>query len=276
MSADGPILRVQRLGVEYRANARRVLEGVSFELAHGSTLGLVGESGSGKSTVGRAILGLLSTTIAHVTGSIVCDGREVVGASRSAMLPLRRHVQVVFQDPGGSLNPRMRVAELLAEPFVVHRLTPAQTAGSSQDVPTYVARSLLASVGLEPDAARRFPHEFSGGQRQRIAIARAIALRPKLLILDEPTSALDVSIQAQVLNLLKDLQRELGLTYLFISHDMGVIAHMCDRVAVMQSGRIVEEGERDGVLLSPSHEYTRRLLEAVADADWNAEKRVLA
>lgn len=272
MSSGGPILCVQCLGVEYRANKRRALDGVSFELPRGATLGLVGESGSGKSTIGRAILGLLSPTAAHVTGSILCDDREVVGASRSALHPLRRHVQVVFQDPGGSLNPRMRVAELLAEPFVIHGLTPAQTAGSSHDVPTYVARSLLASVGLESDAVRRFPHEFSGGQRQRLAIARAIALRPKLLILDEPTSALDVSIQAQVLNLLKDLQDELGLSYLFISHDMGVIGHMCDRVGVMQDGRIVEEGERDQVLRNPTQEYTRRLLEAVAEVDSPDEK----
>lgn len=270
------ILQVRELCVEFRANSRRVLDHVSFEVARGTTLGLVGESGSGKSTVGRAILGLLSPTTASVRGSIRCEGREIVGASRSAVLPLRRHVQVVFQDPGGSLNPRMRVGELLAEPFHVHRMTPAQVAGVSQDVRTYVAGTLLPSVGLASDATQRFPHEFSGGQRQRIAIARALALRPKLLILDEPTSALDVSIQAQVLDLLKDLQRNLGLTYLFISHDMGAISHMCDRVAVMQGGRIVEEGERDHVLLAPRQEYTRRLLKAVAEPDVASEKRAIA
>jgi ABC-type microcin C transport system duplicated ATPase subunit YejF len=276
VSIDGPILRVQRLSVAFLANSRPVLDEVSFDLPRASTLGLVGESGSGKSTVGRAVLGLLHRGVARVSGSVLVEGRQVVGASRRDLLPMRRHAQIVFQDPGGSLNPRMRVADLLAEPFVVHRLTPAQTAGSSLTVPLHIERELLPSVGLGPDAARRYPHEFSGGQRQRLAIARAIALRPRLLILDEPTSALDVSIQAQVLNLLKDLQRDLGLAYLFISHDMGVIAHMSDRLAVMHGGRIVEEGERDQVLNAPSHFYTQSLLASVPELDHPSEHRASA
>jgi ABC-type oligopeptide transport system ATPase subunit len=249
------LLRVKDLCVRFqqRGGIVNAVDGVSFQLQHGSTLGVVGESGSGKSTLGRAVLRLIPVT----SGEIRFDGVDVRNASRSVMRGLRRKMQIIFQDPAGSLNPRMRVGEIVGEPLLVH---PPHSHG---DALRREVGSLLERCGMPRDAANRYPHEFSGGQRQRIAIARAIAQRPKLIVCDEPTSALDVSIQAQILNLLKDLQRDFGLSYLFISHDMAVIDHMCDRVAVMKGGRIIEEGECDQIMQSPQHEYTQQLLSAV-------------
>jgi len=233
----------------------KAVDDVSFDLDDGQTLGLVGESGSGKSTVGRAILRL--TPPAFTAGQVLFRGQDVSACSRARLRALRREMQVVFQDPAGSLNPRMRVSEIVGEPLLVQ---PPHLRGASlkREVAT-----LLERCGLQPRMADRYPHEFSGGQRQRIDIARALALRPKLIVCDEPTSALDVSIQSQILNLLKDLQRDFGLSYLFISHDMAVIDHMCDSIAVMKAGRIVEQGQRDAVIGSPQHAYTQQLLAAV-------------
>ena len=252
------LLRVRDLCVHFplprsRGGAVRAVDGVSFDLGQGETLGLVGESGSGKSTVGRAILRLVQVT----GGSVHFDGADVLTASRPQMQTLRRQMQIVFQDPAGSLNPRMRVGEIVGEPLLVHPPHPR-----GETLRREVA-NLLVLCGLPAEAAQRYPHEFSGGQRQRIAIARALALKPKLIVCDEPTSALDVSIQSQILNLLKDLQRDFGLSYLFISHDMAVIEHMCDRIAVMKDGKIVEQGEREQVIGSPQHVYTQALLSAV-------------
>ena len=235
----------------------RAVDGVSFDIALGETLGLAGESGCGKTTVGRAVLRLITAT----SGGVAFDGEDVLHASPARMRALRRSMQIVFQDPGSSLNPRMRIGASIAEPMLVHGVEP--TARAARDR----AAELLQRCGMTSGALDRYPHEFSGGQRQRIAIARALALRPRLIVCDEPTSALDVSVQAQVLNLLSDLQRDLGLSYLFISHDMGVIRHLCTRVAVMCEGRIVESGSRDEVLNAPSHPYTKRLLAAVPIAD---------
>lgn len=266
MSDIAPLMSVKdlcvhfpvRSGVLQRVTDRvRAVDGVSFDLAAGETLGLVGESGSGKTTVGRAVLRLIEAT----SGSVRYDGRDVLAAGRSAMHALRRDMQIVFQDPAGALNPRMRVWQIVSEPLRVH--------GVSRSTRELRAKSadLLERCGMPASSADRYPHEFSGGQRQRIVIARALALRPKFMVLDEPTSALDVSVQAQILNLLKDLQRDFGLSYLFISHDMAVIAHMCDRIAVMLRGKIVEEGRRDRILNDASHEYTRSLLAAAPDAN---------
>lgn len=261
VSSEAPVLRVRDLSVHFPVRGgvlRRVMavtravECVSFELRRGQTLGLVGESGCGKTTVGRAILRLIQATSGHVE----LDGQSVFGLHGEALRKLRRQLQIIFQDPGGSLNPRMRVGQIVAEPLQVHALA----AGSQLRARV---ESLIERCGLPREVLKRYPHEFSGGQRQRIAIARALALQPKLIVCDEPTSALDVSVQAQILNLLKDLQEEFGLSYLFISHDMAVIHHMCDYVAVMQGGRIVEQGERDAVIHSPEHQYTRALLGAV-------------
>ncbi len=233
------------------------VDGVSFEIRRGETLGLVGESGCGKTTVGRAILRLIRAA----AGTVVFDGRDVLGEGAAGLRALRARMQIVFQDPAGSLNPRMTVGAIVEEPLRVHRI------GRSGAERRARVDELLAQCGL-PGAgvAGRYPHEFSGGQRQRICIARALATRPAFVVCDEPTSALDVSIQAQILNLLKDLRRDLGLSLLFISHDMGVVRHMCDRIAVMHAGRIVEMGERDRVIDSPEHEHTRTLLNAVPRA----------
>ena len=249
-----PLLRVTDLRVHFplRRGVVKAVDGVSFDLGTGQTLGLVGESGSGKSTVGRAILRLIPV----MSGTIVFDGRDTLAASRPQMRSLRRQMQIVFQDPAGSLNPRMRAGEIVGEPLLVHGMAKGESLAREVE-------ALLDRCGLPADAVRRYPHEFSGGQRQRIGIARALALKPKLIICDEPTSALDVSIQAAILNLLKDLQRDFGLSYLFISHDMAVIDHMCDALAVMKDGRIVEQGPREQVIGSPRHEYTQRLLSAV-------------
>jgi ABC-type oligopeptide transport system ATPase subunit len=241
-----------RSGVLQRATGQvRAVDGVSFELFKGETLGLVGESGSGKTTVGRAILRLIDPA----SGSVRFGGEDVLAAAGPRLRALRSQMQIIFQDPAGSLNPRMRIEEIVGEPLIVHGL-----AGSNL---RKQVEELLVRCGMPAAAADRYPHEFSGGQRQRIGIARALALHPKFIVCDEPTSALDVSIQAQIINLLTDLQRDLGLSYLFISHDMNVIQHVCRRIAVMYQGKIVELGDRDQVLREPRHEYTKRLLAAV-------------
>jgi ABC-type glutathione transport system ATPase component len=233
------------------------VDGVSFAIESGRTLGLVGESGCGKTTVGRAVLGLIPAT----SGAIAFDGVDLRSAGHSKLRALRRELQIVFQDPGGSLNPRMRIGSIVGEPLVVHGVEKRGEALRER------VGALLERCGMPPDCVDRYPHQFSGGQKQRIAIARAIALKPRLIVCDEPTSALDVSVQAQILNLLKDLQSEFGMSYLFISHDMNVMQHVCDRIAVMNAGRIVEEGTMNEVLYSPRDEYTRRLLSAVPVAD---------
>ena len=229
----------------------RVVDGVSFQIARGETLGLVGESGSGKSTVARMLLRLIEPT----AGTVRFGGVDVLAAKAGAVRAMRRRMQIVFQDPYAALNPRMRVAEILAEPFAIHGERPEGGVEAR-------LLELLDAVGLEAGALGRYPHEFSGGQRQRINIARALALKPELVVLDEPVSALDVSVGAQVVNLLKDLQREFGLTYLFISHSMPLVRYLCDRVAVMRKGRLVEMGEVCAVCEAPREEYTQRLIAA--------------
>jgi len=238
----------------------RAVDGVSFDLARGECLGLVGESGSGKTTVGRTILRALEPTSGEV--HLAADGKAVnVGtAPRDKLKELRRHMQMIFQDPYSSLNPRMTVLDIIGEPLLVHGM---RSRRQREDR----VRELLRQVGLDPQHLRRYPHAFSGGQRQRIGIARALALHPKLIIADEPVSALDVSVQAQVLNLLQDLQQEMGLTYLFIAHDLSVVRHISDRVAVMYVGRIVELADVDGLFARPRHPYTEALLSAVPVPD---------
>lgn len=233
------------------------VDGVSFDIESGRTLGLVGESGCGKTTAGRAVLGLIPAT----AGTITFDGVDLRRAGHSKLRALRRELQIVFQDPGGSLNPRMRIGAIVGEPLIVHGVEKRGEALQER------VGALLERCGMPPDCVDRYPHQFSGGQKQRIAIARAIALKPRLIVCDEPTSALDVSVQAQILNLLKDLQREFGMSYLFISHDMNVMQHVCDRIAVMNAGKIVEEGTMNEVLYSPRDAYTKRLLSAVPVAD---------
>jgi oligopeptide transport system ATP-binding protein len=242
--------------VDREVDRVRAVDGVSFSVARGETLGLVGESGSGKSTLCRAALQLLKPT----AGSVRFEGREIAGLSRRRMRPLRREMQMVFQDPYASLNPRKRVGQIVGEPL---RLQKQASGGELRRR----VQELLERVGLSPEHHDRFPHEFSGGQRQRIGIARALALRPKLIVADEPVSALDVSIRAQIVNLLDDLQDELGLTYVFVAHDIGVVRHVSDRIAVMHSGRIVEQGEADRVCERPSDPYTKTLLAAVPVPD---------
>ena len=235
----------------------KAVDGVSFDLGKGETLGLVGESGCGKTTVGRTLLRLIPNT----GGSVLFEGKDVLKAQGSEMKALRRDMQIIFQDPAGSLNPRMRIASIVGEPLIVHGLVKDRTKLRKQ------VEELLVRCGMPTAAADRYPHEFSGGQRQRIGIARALALEPKFIVCDEPTSALDVSIQAQIINLLTDLQEEFGLSYLFISHDMAVIQHVCKRIAVMYKGQIVETGSRDEILKNPQHKYTQSLLSAVPEPD---------
>ncbi|MCL2190245.1 MAG: ATP-binding cassette domain-containing protein [Defluviitaleaceae bacterium] len=234
----------------------KAVDGVSFTISEGQTLGLVGESGSGKSTIGKAILGL-----SHITaGKILFDGKDITRSVRKNRSPFRKSVQMIFQDVYSSLNPRKRVLDIIAEPLRnFEKLSKAEERKRVDE--------LLAIVGLSPDNASKYPFEFSGGQRQRIGVARAIALKPKLIVCDEPVSALDVSVQAQVLNHLKDIQQELGIAYLFISHDLGVVRHMCEDLTIMHNARFVETGTREDIYNEATHIYTKRLIAAIPDID---------
>ncbi len=268
---DQPLLKVDDLRTHFPVKAGllqktigyvKAVDGVSFEVGHGETLGLVGESGCGKTTVGRTILRLIPAT----TGSVNFNGTDVFAADRQEMRKLRRGMQIIFQDPVGSLNPRMTIGRIIGEPIQVHGLA------QGPELHDRVA-DLLKRVGLSPDYATRYPHEFSGGQRQRIGIARALGLQPKFIVCDEPVSALDVSIQSQILNLLNDLQDEFGLAYLFIAHNLAVVEHFCDRIAVMYLGRIVELGSREQLYRNPLHPYTKALLSAVPEPRPEREKK---
>ena len=244
-----------------RGTVVKAVDGVSFSIAEGETFGLVGESGSGKSTTGRCMLRLVEPT----AGEVRYRGEDVLAYSSSEMRTARRHLQMIFQDPYSSLNPRMRAREIVDEPLVIHKL------GTKSERAERVAE-LFRLVGLDPAHLERYPHEFSGGQRQRIGLARALALEPKFIIADEPVSALDVSIQAQVINLLMDLQERLQLTYLFIAHDLRLVRHICRRVAVMYLGKIVEMGETEALFANPAHPYTRALLSAIPVTDPDAPR----
>ena len=245
---DEVLVRATGLVKEYGSS--RVVDSVSLTIRRGETLGLVGESGSGKSTVARMLLRLIEPT----AGEVTYNGSDLLGMGSHDLRAMRRRMQIVFQDPYAALNPRMKVKEILAEPFAIHGEKPKAT-----------LCAMLREVGLDESALERFPHEFSGGQRQRINIARALALRPEFVVLDEPVSALDVSVGAQVVNLLKNLQRTMGLTYLFISHSMPLVRYMCDRVAVMQRGRLVEMGDWQQVCEQPCEAYTQALIAATPE-----------
>jgi oligopeptide transport system ATP-binding protein len=259
---DKPLLEVDGLSVTYEARRGafikrtdyiQAVKGVSFELRKGTTMGLVGESGSGKSTIGKAILRLAPIE----AGSIKYDGNELTELIETDFMPYRKRIQTIFQDPYASMNPRHSIATIVSEPLKVHA---PET--SKQDREERVAE-LLEKVGLPADSMNRYPHQFSGGQRQRICVARALSSKPEFIICDECVSALDVSVQAQIVNLLQDLQDELGITYLFIAHDLAVVEHICDDALVMESGEIVEQGPTEQLYRSPKHPYTQRLLEAV-------------
>ena len=265
-----PLLEVRSLVKEFSRSRGlfagrsvvRAVDGVSFTIEEGETFGLVGESGSGKTTTGRCILRLVEPT----SGAVRFRGEDVLGFSPSRLRHARRDMQIVFQDPYSSLNPRMRVGDIVEEPLIIHRM------GAKADRRARVAE-LFDLVGLDPSQLARYPHQFSGGQRQRIGLARALALNPSLVIADEPVSALDVSVQAQIINLLMDLQERLKLTYLFIAHDLRLVRHICSRVAVMYLGKIVEMGTTDALFADPAHPYTRALLSAIPVPDPSVARR---
>ena len=267
--SGGPLLQVRHLTKDFTRRkglfgtspAVRAVDDVSFDIAEGETFGLVGESGSGKTTTGRCILRLVEPT----SGDVRFRGEDVLAFSKARLRQARREMQIVFQDPYSSLNPRMRVGTIVEEPLVIHQV------GSKPERAARV-HELFSLVGLDPSHVSRYPHEFSGGQRQRIGIARALALSPSFVIADEPVTALDVSIQAQIINLLMDLQARLKLTYLFIAHDLRLVRHICSRVAVMYQGRIVEMGRTESLFASPAHPYTRALLSAVPVLDPSAAR----
>jgi oligopeptide/dipeptide ABC transporter ATP-binding protein len=271
-SSREPILQVRNLVKHFQvggglfgggAGIVKAVDGVSFEIHRGETLGLVGESGCGKTTTGRCILRLEPPT----SGEVVFEGRDMSKLSDAELRGLRRRMQVIFQDPYSSLNPRMTVGQIISEPLGVHGIVPDRAARAAR------VQDLLRHAGLLPAMARRYPHELSGGQRQRVGIARALAMEPSLIICDEPVSALDVSIQAQIINLLEELQAEFGLTYLFVAHDLSVVRHISDRVAVMYLGKIVEITDRKSLYEDPQHPYTKALLSAVPIPDPVVEAR---
>ncbi len=264
-STPRPLVRVRGLvkhfAVEGTDDLVRAVDDVSFDIFAGETLGLVGESGCGKSTVGRCLLRLYEPT----AGEVIFEGSELTAMRKKDLQKLRREMQIIFQDPYASLNPRMSILSIVGEPLKIHGIT------DRKEIRERVA-DLLQKVGLDPDYMKRYPHEFSGGQRQRIGIARALALNPKLIVCDEPVSALDVSVQAQVVNLLQDLQNEFGLTYLFISHGLAVVEHISDRVAVMYLGKIVEVASAKELYVRPLHPYTKALLSAIPIPDPKAKR----